>query len=76
MDYKELKAKEMERAQAVVERLNTSKDPLVVYRTSRPITDLKHMLNTSVELYGDNVAFRQRFEKDKPFREITYKEAL
>lgn len=76
MDYKELKAKEMERAQAVVEKLNTSKDPLVVYRTSRPITDLKHMLNTSVELYGDNVAFRQRFEKDKPFREITYKEAL
>ena len=66
----------MERAQAVVEKLNTSKDPLVVYRTSRPITDLKHMLNTSVELYGDNVAFRQRFEKDKPFREITYKEAL
>ena len=50
MDYKELKAKEMERAQAVVEKLNTSKDPLVVYRTSRPITDLKHMLNTSVEL--------------------------
>ena len=40
MDYKELKAKEMERAQAVVEKLNTSKDPLVVYRTSRPITDL------------------------------------
>ena len=76
MDYKELKAKEMERAQAVVEKLNTSKDPLVVYRTSRPITDLKHMLNTSVELYGDNVAFRQRFEKDKPFREITYNEAL
>ena len=76
MDYKELKAKEMERAQAVVEKLNTSKDPLVVYRTSRPITDLKHMLNTSVELYVDNVAFRQRFEKDKPFREITYKEAL
>ena len=76
MYYKYLKAKEMERAQAVVEKLNTSKDPLVVYRTSRPITDLKHMLNTSVELYGDNVAFRQRFEKDKPFREITYKEAL
>lgn len=76
MDYKELKAMEMQRAQAVVEKLNTSSDPYVVYRTSRPITDLKHMLNTSVELYGDNVAFRQKFEKDKPFREITYREAL
>ena len=76
MDYKELKASEMKRAEAVVEALNTSKDPYVVYKTSRPITDLKHMLNTSVELYADNVAFRQRFEKDKPFREITYREAL
>ena len=76
MDYKELKASELKRAEAVVEALNTSKDPYVVYKTSRPITDLKHMLNTSVELYGDNVAFRQRFEKDKPFREITYREAL
>lgn len=76
MDYKELKASEMKRAEAVVEALNTSSDPYVVYKTSRPITDLKHMLNTSVELYGDNVAFRQRFEKDKPFREITYREAL
>lgn len=76
MDYKELKASEMKRAEAVVEALNTSSDPYVVYKTSRPITDLKHMLNTSVEHYGDNVAFRQRFEKDKPFREITYREAL
>ena len=76
MDYKELKASELKRAEAVVEALSTSKDPYVVYKTSRPITDLKHMLNTSVELYGDNVAFRQRFEKDKPFREITYREAL
>ena len=76
MDYKELKTAEMKRAEAVVEALNTSSDPYVVYKTSRPITDLKHMLNTSVELYGDNVAFRQRFEKDKPFREITYREAL
>ena len=76
MDYKELKAAEMKRAEAVVEALNTSSDPYVVYKTSRPITDLKHMLNTSVELYADNVAFRQRFEKDKPFREITYREAL
>lgn len=76
MDYRELKKMEMKRAEAVIEALNTSKDPYVVYKTSRPITDLKHMLNTSVELYADNVAFRQRFVKDEPFREITYREAL
>lgn len=76
MEYRELKEMEMKRAEAVIESLNTSKDPYVVYKTSRPITDLKHMLNTSVELYADNVAFRQRFVKDEPFREITYREAL
>ena len=76
MDYRELKKMEMKRAEAVIEALNTSKDPYIVYKTSRPITDLKHMLNTSVELYADNVAFRQRFVKDEPFREITYREAL
>ncbi|MCI6854072.1 MAG: AMP-binding protein [Firmicutes bacterium] len=76
MEYRELKEMEMKRAEAVIEALNTSKDPYVVYKTSRPITDLKHMLNTSVELYADNVAFRQRFVKDEPFREITYREAL
>lgn len=76
MEYRELKEMEMKRAEAVIESLNTSKDPYVVYKTSRPITDLKHMLNTSVELYADNVAFRQRFIKDEPFREITYREAL
>lgn len=76
MEYKALKEMEMRRAEAVVEALNTSNDKYVVYKTSRPITDLKHMLNTSVELYGDNVAFRQRFEKDKPFGEITYRQAL
>ena len=76
MEYRELKKMEMKRAESVIEALNTSKDPYVVYKTSRPITDLKHMLNTSVELYADNVAFRQRFIKDEPFREITYREAL
>ncbi len=76
MEYRELKEMEMKRAEAVIEALNTSKDPYVVYKTSRPITDLKHMLNTSVELYADNVAFRQRFVKDEPFREIIYREAL
>ena len=70
MDYKELKAAEMKRAEAVVEALNNSSDPYVVYKTSRPITDLKHMLNTSVELYADNVALRQRFEKDKHFKQL------
>lgn len=76
MEYKEKKQMEMKAAENAVAALNNSSDKYVVYRTSRPIMDLKQMLESSVELYGDNVAFMQRFVKDQPFQEITYKEAL
>ena len=76
MEYQGKKRMEMETAEKVVAALNHSDDKYVVYRTSRPIMDLKQMLESSVALYGDNVAFMQRFVKDEPFREITYKEAM
>ena len=76
MEYQEKKRMEMETAEKVVAALNHSDDKYVVYRTSRPIMDLKQMLESSVALYSDNVAFMQRFVKDEPFREITYKEAM
>lgn len=76
MDYQSLRAAEMQRAEAVVANLNNSKSKYVVYKESRPIIDIKHMIETSTELYGDNVAFMQRFAKDEPYKEITYKEAL
>lgn len=76
MSYEEIKKQEMLWAEKVVSDLNNSTDKYVVYKTSRPITDIRHMLRTSTELYGDNVAFRQRFEKNEPYIEITYKEAF
>jgi len=76
MDYKDLKETEMERAESFVETLNTSSDKYVQYKLSRPITDIRHMFNTSVELYGDNVAFMQKFDKEKGYENVTYKEAL
>ncbi|MBQ6089623.1 MAG: hypothetical protein IJK95_08710, partial [Firmicutes bacterium] len=72
MEYQEIKKMEMEKAEAFIDMINKSDDKYYVYRTSRPITDLKHMFRTSVELYGDNVAFRQRFVKGEPFKTITY----
>ena len=76
MDYKNLKETEMERAESFVETLNTSSDKYVQYKLSRLITDIRHMINTSVELYGDNVAFMQKFDKEKGYENVTYKEAL
>ncbi len=74
-EYEALKAKEWEYAVARVEGVKNSKDPLIRYRDIRPIMDIKHMFDTSVELYGDNTAF---YSKDVPggeYRQITYKEA-
>ena len=76
MNYTEIKKMEMARAEAAVEAFNTSKDKYVQYKLSRPITDIKHMITTSAELYGDNVAFMQKFDKEKGYENITYKEAL
>ncbi|HKM28768.1 MAG TPA: AMP-binding protein [Anaerovoracaceae bacterium] len=76
MNYAEIKQMEMNRAIEKAKQLNESKDRFLRYRTSRPITDIKHMIETSAQEYGDNVAFMQKFVKNEPFTSITYKEAL
>lgn len=76
MDYISLKKMELDRAEEVVNELNSSKDKYVKYKESRPITDLRHMMQTSASLYGDNVAFMQKFDKEKGYENITYKEAM
>ncbi len=75
-DCQELRMAEKKHAQQVVDSLNNSTDPYVRYRTSRPITDIKDMFKSSVALYGDNVAFRQKFKKGEPYTAITYKQAF
>ena len=76
MDYKSQRKVDLQYAQGVVDMLNSSTDKYVVYKESRPIADIKHMLETSAELYADNVAFMQKFHKDEPYKSITYREAL
>lgn len=76
MDYMSQRNIDMSQAQAVADMLNNSTDKYVVYKESRPIADIKHMLETSTKLYGDNVAFMQKFAKNEPYKSITYKEAF
>ena len=66
----------MNRAVAAVNALNASKDKYVQYKLSRPVRDIKHMITTSAELYSDNVAFKQKFDKEKGYEDITYAQAL
>ena len=74
-DYEALKAKEWEYAVSRVEGVKNSKDPLIRYRDIRPIMDIKHMFETSVELYGDNTAFYTKDQHGGVYRQVTYKEA-
>ena len=75
-EYKLMKEKDMEQAKAIVENIQKCKSKFVRYLDSRPITDLKNMIETSAELYADNVAFRQKFDKKGEFECITYRKAL
>jgi len=73
--YKEVKEKEMDYALKRVEDVKNSKDKYILYRDIRPIIDLKQMIESSVELYGDNIAFHVKDQVGGPYRGITYKEA-
>lgn len=67
---------QMQWAEGLAAKINADPRPFVKYKESRPIANIKHMLETSVELYGDNVAFMQKDSNDAPYRSITYKEML
>lgn len=67
---------QMKWAEDLIERINADPRPFVKYKESRPIKDIKHMIETSTELYGDNVAFMQKDGNNDPYRNITYKEML
>lgn len=72
--YKAIKEKEMEYAVKRVEDIKNSKDKYVLYKNIRPIVDLKQMIESSVELYGDNIAFHVKDKVGGPYRGITYKQ--
>lgn len=71
-EYESIKAKEWEYALQRAEGIKNSKDPLVLYRDIRPIIDIKHMLETSVEAFGDNIAFYVKDKPGVPYRGVTY----
>jgi long-subunit acyl-CoA synthetase (AMP-forming) len=73
-EYEAIKSKEWEAAIERVEGIKNSKDPLILYRDIRPIIDLKHMLLTSADLYGDQPAFHIKDTSSSPYRSITYKQ--
>ncbi len=74
-EYEKIKAKEWAYAVARIEGIRASKDPFILYRDGRPIIDIKHMMETSAEIYGDRPAFHVKDIPGGAYRPISYKEA-
>jgi long-chain acyl-CoA synthetase len=74
--YKKMKQDDMDYAVKRANELNTSKDPRVMYKNIRPIMDIKHMLETSAELYPDNVVFMDKEVRGGIYENTTYMEVL
>lgn len=74
LNEKQIKARKW--AEETVEKVNSDMRPYVKCKDSRPVTDLKNMLETSAELYSDNIAFLQKYNKNQPYTPIKYKQVL
>lgn len=75
--YVEIKAKEKKRVTALMNSIVNSGDKYVRYpHQLRPVCDLKEMLESSAAMYPDHIAFMQKFDRNEPYKGITYKEAL
>ena len=77
-EYKAIQDRDMKFARSIWQQINDSTDPDVKYKESRPIMNIKHMIETSCsdEWYADNVAMYQKFKKGGEYETITYKELL
>ena len=71
-EYKELKAAELADMQWYVDQISKSDVPEVMYRIGRPITDLKMMMETGVEAFGDKVLYHQIMPGDDHYTEFSY----
>ena len=75
-DYMKTKKRAENRALEKIRQIQINNDPVVRYRDSRPVVNLKAMIESSVAKYGDNVALMQKFEESQPYGELTYKDMM
>ena len=72
----EMRKRQEKKAKAKMNTLRRSDDEAVAYLNVRAIPELKTMLETSADMHGDKVAIYQKFGKNEPYTEITYKRLL
>lgn len=66
----------MLKAEQFIEKINANMDPHIRYKQSRPIEDIKQMLESSTALYPDNAAFWVKKSRGAEYESISYTETL
>ncbi|MBP5749618.1 MAG: AMP-binding protein, partial [Firmicutes bacterium] len=59
-----------------IDDINADTSKYVMYKQSRPIANLKHMMVTTVDLYPGNTAFMMKFPGDKTYTSISFARVL
>ena len=67
-EYRQIKAREMEEMQAIMDAIKESKDPAIRHTWRRPVTDIKNILETSVEINRYSCKSSTRTNHFKRFR--------
>jgi len=74
-EYKKIRAQEREEMDMMFEEIKNWPNPRVQYRDDHTVTDIKEMLQYSAKKYPNRALFKQKFNKNEPFREISFRQA-
>lgn len=75
-EYKEIRRQERAEMDRVQEQIDNWSNPCVQYRGHHIPVDLKDMLETTVARFPERALFKQKFNRNEPFREITFRQVL
>ena len=75
-EYKEIRRQERAEMDRIQEQIDNWSNPHVQYRGHHIPVDLKDMLETTVARFPERALFKQKFNRNEPFREITFRQVL
>lgn len=75
-EYKEIRRQERAEMDRIQEQIDNWSNPRVQYRGHHIPVDLKDMLETTVARFPERALFKQKFNRNEPFRGITFRQVL
>lgn len=75
-EYKEIRRQERAEMDRIQEQIDNWSNPRVQYRGHHIPVDLKDMLETTVARFPERTLFKQKFNRNEPFRGITFRQVL